>query len=170
MGGEGSMQAMNTIIRNNRKLLRKKGIFNRSKSISERKRELLSPVRGALEFKNVSQEELRVLKLKIKNKAAKVRIRNNVFLVVIVFVIFSITKLYSDFYSTLEKEQKIKTEVLRLQEYTKKYNVYMEDANDQFENKHWKNAVYFYKKALLMLPADSIAKVGLQKATKKLKE
>lgn len=42
MGGEGSMQAMNTIIRNNRKLLRKKGIFNRNKSVSERKKELLS--------------------------------------------------------------------------------------------------------------------------------
>lgn len=108
--------------------------------------------------------------MKIRKKTAKVHFRNNVFLIVIVLLVFSTTKLYSDFYSILQKEQKIKTEILRLQESTNKYNVYMEDATDQFENKHWKNAVYFYKKALLMLPTDSIAKLGLQKSTRNLEK
>jgi len=158
MGGEGSIQSL---LNNNQNLLRKKRLFDRTKSISERKKELLNLNNGKLQFKKISDKELNVIKVTIQNRAKKRDLRNTVYFLIILIFIGSLITVNLNKRLTLEKELKSKAENYflqkELQENLKKHNIYLEDAEDQFNKEHWKNAIYFYKKALTLNPNDSLS-------------
>ena len=77
MAGGGSMQSMNTVIKNNRNLLKKNRTFLKNK------KDLFKESGGEVEFKKLSKVELEVLKLKIRKKIRKESIKNNISLGVI---------------------------------------------------------------------------------------
>jgi hypothetical protein len=89
MGGEGSIQHMITTLRNNRNMLRKKGMFQRDRSFTRRKEEYHKASKGINTSKKLSKEEL----LLIRNKVIANRRRENIkaFLVFIIIVILIIS-------------------------------------------------------------------------------
>ncbi|MDY0780949.1 hypothetical protein [Tenacibaculum sp. IB213877] len=92
MGGEGSMQAMNTILKNNRELLRKKRTFDKEKSFS-------SITDSKLNFKQVDEKELEKIKRRIREKSMKDRRNSRLFLIlVLVLLCFTFYFLFKDFY------------------------------------------------------------------------
>ena len=58
-----------------------------------------------------------------------------------------------------------KEQLINIQE----HKTYIEDAEDQFNKEHWKNAIYFYKKALIIKPQDNLTKAKLKIAENKFK-
>lgn len=83
MGGEGSMQHMITTLRNNSKMLRRKGMFQRKRSFRSLKREYQIASKGINMSKKLSQEEL----LQIRNKVIENRRRENMKAFIILFII-----------------------------------------------------------------------------------
>jgi len=163
MGGEGSIQPL---LNNNRNLLRKKRLFNKNKSISDRKNELLKNHTGKLKFKKTSQKELLIIKKKIQTTAKRQNLKSGIYLSFALLLVVGIMILHLYRTSKLEKELEANIAPHILTEnpnkILKKYNAYIEDGEDQFEKQHWKNAIYFYKKALLMKPKDSLASTKLK--------
>lgn len=83
MGGEGSMQHMITTLRNNSKLLRRKGMFQRQRSFKSIKREYQIASKGINTSKKLSKEEL----LQIRNRVIENRRRENMKAFIILFII-----------------------------------------------------------------------------------
>ena len=171
MAGEGSIQPL---LNNNKNLLRKKNYFRKDKSASKRKKTLLKGSTGELKFKKISDKKLQILKNEIQNKTQKEALKNSIYtiialLIVSVFITFHVKKMWA-----FDKEHTLKTERFLLQKENAKklraYNIYMENAQEQFQNKHWKNAVHFYKKALIFKPQDSLANIQLIITTTQLQE
>lgn len=171
MGGTGSIKP---VLNNNRNLLRKTNFFNKGKSTSERKKELLKNSDGELHFKKITEEKLNALKRRIREKAKKKALRNNSYLIIAFFVSVSILIIYTHNTLKLEKglEAKIKTQLFNENQLlnTQKYNMYMEDGANQFNKQHWKNAIFFYKKALTVKPQDSLAKIKLRISKNRFKD
>ncbi len=71
-------------------------------------------------------------------------------------IIFSIRKGAQQ--EQLYIEQK---ELKKHHEKLEKYHMFLEEGALQVEKSHWKNATYFYKKALEIFPEDSLATVKL---------
>lgn len=91
MGGEGSMQAMKTILENNRSLLRKKRMFDEKSSTTKNSN-------TKLEFKEIAQEDLEKVKQNIRKKAQQEqRMYRLIFVVLAVIVITAFYFLMKDF-------------------------------------------------------------------------
>jgi len=170
MGGEGSIQPL---LNNNKNLLRKKSLFKRDKSASTQKAALLKNNTGELEFKKTSQEELQRIKIEIKRKAKKTDINNGIYAGIAIIFLISLMTIYINNAIKMDKQYKLQTEMLILQEENakdeRKYEIYIEEATEQFEKKHWKNAIHFYKKALVKKPNDSLATIQLIKSETQIK-
>lgn len=94
MGGEGSMQHMITTLRNNSKLLRRKGMFQRQRSFRSIKREYQIASEGINTSKKLSKEEL----LQIRNRVIENRRRENmkafiVFFIIVVSILFLVVSM-----------------------------------------------------------------------------
>jgi len=169
LGGGGNIQAL---LKNNRNLLRKKSFFRKDKSSSEKKKELLKNHSGELEFEKVSESKLTILKQKIRDDTRKSALKTSFYLVFLLLIIGSLLYINLQNTSKSEKEFELVSRKIayekELQERTAKYNGYIEDGKDQFEKQHWKNAIYFYKKALLVKPKDSLSSNQLKIATDNL--
>jgi len=157
-GGHGSIK---NVLANNKNLLRKKSFFKSKKGISDKKQELLKGEKGELEFVEVSEGRLLDIKAKIQDEANK---RNKKFLIVSLLIItilsafiwFSFAKAYKR-EKHIEKLMDERGNIKAHQERLELYNMYLEEGQIQIENSHWKNATYFYKKALESFPNDSLA-------------
>ncbi len=65
----GRLQSMGSILRNNRNLLRKRGVLKKDSSFLSTRKEYLKAANDIIDFKNISNEELQLLREKvIKNK------------------------------------------------------------------------------------------------------
>lgn len=162
MGGEGSIQPL---LNNNKNLLRKKSFFKRDKSASVQKATLLKNNSGELAFEKVSDEDLEKIKSEIQSKAKRIDIINGIYATIAIIIICSLLTLYIRHTIKIDRAYKLQTEKLMLQEKAAKnqriYDVYVEEATEQFEKRHWKNAIHFYKKALVKKPNDSLATIQL---------
>lgn len=81
MGGEGSMQAMKSILQNNRNLLRRKRMFDEKNNIKNSNTKL--------EFKEITLEDLEKVKETIREKAKKEQKIHKVILVLLTIVVIS---------------------------------------------------------------------------------
>lgn len=88
MAGEGSMQAMATILKNNKKLLDRNAIRNK----------LYKSTNTKLEFKNVSEEKLEEIKTQIREKVKKQR-KNTLLVTGVILLLCSVVfyLLFKDF-------------------------------------------------------------------------
>lgn len=80
MAGGGSIQSMNTIIKNNRNLLKKNRTFIKNK------KDLFRESGGELEFKKLSKAELDIIKASIRKKAKQDTLKMNLILSVIILI------------------------------------------------------------------------------------
>jgi len=126
MPGGGSVLAMIQSLRNNKNLLRKRGLFNRERSIYERKKEYYRAGKTKLDFKTVSKEELLIIRKRII-KQRKLELLKNWIIVVSVGLLFAFGT-----YKTLSYFQKVKsnTEVVEKIELKKNFDNYYYFIND----------------------------------------
>lgn len=87
MGREGRSHQMITRMRNNRKILRKKGLFKKERSFASIKKEYYKASSGKIDSKKLSKEEL----LLIRNRVIKRRMEGEIkFLSILIVILASI--------------------------------------------------------------------------------
>ncbi len=161
--GVGSLQGMRSVLRNNRQLLRKTGLFKKDTSFLSSRKEYLKAAKGSVDFKTISKSELRALREKvIKNRKAESLKAWLITLVVLVPIIvygFYISNKYSHRIKQKIQTEKLKNDkaqqILLEQNQNKKLNRYsfiINDGDQWIEKKNWNNAIYRYKEAVELFP------------------
>jgi len=156
MGGEGSMQAMNTILRNNRNLLRKKSMFKRDQSFFKARKEYLKAANGEIDFKKISKSELRKIREKVikERKFENLRVWMITLAILIPIIAFGV---YISNQFKIENELHFEQEQLIIAEhqFDKKkdnYDFFIEEGDKWIEKKNWRNAIYQYNNAVKVFP------------------
>jgi tetratricopeptide (TPR) repeat protein len=163
MSGAGNMQSMNTIIRNNRNLLRKISVFKKDSSFMSARKAYLKAFQGEVDIRKLSKQELR----KIREKVIKEREKESLRLWIISFLItisilFLSYNLYNSFIEYQNKKlnenfvsdkglEKILIE-RENQKKIKKYEFYINNGDNWIEKQNWKNAIFQYKNAVKEFP------------------
>lgn len=161
-GGYGSIKP---ILRNNKNLLRKKSIFKKEGSPSEKKKELKGLFKGKLSFLKKSNYELnrvkRRIRLKIKEEEKKLRIYFSLTLIALTLISIPLLIQFRD----AQKEINQRNIAIKKEAYNKKYlpkfNFVIQDGDQWLAKKKYKNAIYQYNKALEYFPKNSLAKEKL---------
>jgi len=150
MGGEGSIQSMITILRNNKSLLRKKSIFRRETGFARLREEYRYYTEGRIDSKPISEKELSKIRDKIKKQNRRHNFRlallaTSFFIVAIGFTI----KIYNNLndYQTVIDNKVSKNN-------TKKYLFYLADGDKFLEKGEFHNAIFQYLLAKEIYPAE----------------
>lgn len=156
MGGAGSIQSMNTILRNNRNLLRKKSIFKRDNSFMSARKKYLKAAKGEIDFKNISKEELRAIRKKVIKEQKTENLRAWIITLVLLVPIFAFG-IYISNQLEFEKQlpNNMNQELIIEQQFEEKvddYYFYIDEGDFWIEKQHWKNAIYQYKNAVGIFP------------------
>jgi hypothetical protein len=147
MGGFGSVQSMNTIMKNNRALLgKRKSMFTSKKEYIGHANE--KELEEFIDYKSASPELLEEIRTKLK-KEKKASLRLSIFL----FLFLVIVALWFTFYlfgndTKIEKSRQIvKNEVFQ-DSISKIIIFYIEDGDEWLNQGKFENALFQYKKAL----------------------
>jgi len=154
MGGEGSIQSMITMLRNNRQLLRKKSIFKRDRTFLNTKKEYYKAAQGYIDLKKASKEELLVIRKKIiKQRRLENVIAWSIVLAIMIpiigFGIYASTKINHE---NKEKIEDIKETYL--EDNINEFYYLIEEGDKWIEKKNWNNAIYRYTQAVELFPDD----------------
>ena len=163
MSGAGHMHSMNTILRNNRNLLRKMSVFKRDSSFMSTRKAYLKALQGEVDIKKLSKQELRRIREKvIKNQRKEsIKVLTLSILITIPFLILSYN-LYENFIQYQNKKlnenfvsDKELEKVLIIRENQKKedkYDFFINDGDKWIEKRNWNNAIIQYKNAVKEFP------------------
>lgn len=143
-----AIQAMNSSLSANKKLLRSKRLFKREKTFFQRKSEYLDAAGGTLAFKKASNEDL----VKIRKKIRKQRKKENMIFFAIVISVFSLLS-----YGVLKLVQNNTFGVDHRKEFLEKQRgeAYLDligRGDNYFKKAEWHNAIFIYKEAKLLFP------------------
>ncbi|MDY7395054.1 hypothetical protein UMM65_07360 [Aureibaculum sp. 2210JD6-5] len=152
MGGEGSMQSMITILRNNRNLLRKKSIFKRERTFISTRKEYYKAAKGKIDIKNASKQDLKILRERIIKQRKRENIRAwvvtfSILLPIIVFILYSSNETRKDKTKSIENQKE-----MYLNEHFNEYSYFLEEGDKWIEKRHWNNAIYRYQQAVKLFP------------------
>ena len=163
MPGGGSILAMIQSLRNNKNLLRKRGLFNRERSFFDRKKEYHRAGNAKLDFKKVSKEDLQIIRKRII-KQRKVKLIKNWSITIIFFSVlgFGVLKMIGAF--DVDQTKIKNTDRLDLVINYEDYNFFIAEGDRWMRLKHWDNAIYQFKKAVELLPIDYDANFKLATA------
>lgn len=142
MAGEGSTQAMISSLKNNRLLLSDRNFLNgRSGSFDKVRKTKLS-------FVTVTSEELEAQKKEIIKSARRQRIQNKIIaslvIVLVLLGLFYLRTLYKDHVEDIQHEVAVRRK--------KEFNKYIKEGDIFYTKEQWKNANFFYKRALTIFP------------------
>lgn len=147
MAGGGSIQSMITSIKNNRNLLKKNRTFIKNK------KDLFKMSGGELEFKKLSKIKLEILKAKIRKKARKESLKNNLSLAFLVLIMLTALIYFGD--EEYRKGEIYKKAVIEKQKRYRFKN--MIKSTDRYLGKIELNkSLKHYKSAKKLYPNDSI--------------
>lgn len=150
MAGEGSIQGMIVILRNNKKLLRKRNPFRRKPGYKKLRSDYLKYSKGEIESKSITKAELR----KIRNKVIREQKKENTISTCLALVIALITILAGlHLYENFLEREKIHNEIL-LKRKTEKYLFYLNDGDKWFSEGRWHNAIFQYLLAKEIFPTE----------------
>lgn len=152
MGGFGSAQSMNTIMKNNRALIgKRKSMFSSKKDYigtSQEKEE-----EEFVDYKTASPElieEIRNKLIKEKKKSFKVS------LFFLLFIIVFSTGLTVHFFTNVKKadenQKTAKIESFKLSKTHKNYMLVIKDGDEWMETGNFENAIFRYKSAAKLIP------------------
>ncbi|AUC13709.1 hypothetical protein BTO06_00465 [Tenacibaculum sp. SZ-18] len=148
MGGYGSIQP---VLDNNDKLLRKKNLFR------DREKDLKSE-EGKLEFVKCSDEELSTIKTELKKEANK-NILINILMIVFVNLIVGCFAVY---FIQENKAYKKRIEVKNLKIQQEQIKIFLNKGDVFYNSQHYKNALFFYNKAIELSPNKTLLKSKIQ--------
>lgn len=163
MSGAGHMHSMNTILRNNKNLLRKRNIFRRDASFMGARKAYLKAMQGEVDIKKLSKQELRRIREKVIKGQKKEAIR---FWVISIFIsipfLFLGYHLYDNFIQyqneRLNQNYVIDKDLEKIllerdfQKKLKNYAFFIREGDKWIEKQNWNNAVFQYKNAVREFP------------------
>ena len=150
MGGEGSIQSMITILRNNKQLLRKRNTFRRGFGFGRLRDEYRSYAEGRIEQKPISEKDLALIRKKIIGQKRQEILGSRVILLFVVGIAIGLT---IKFYNNLQEHQ-VEVNERAMVGKTKKYLFYIEDGDKWLENGRFHNAIFQYKLAREIYPGE----------------
>ena len=161
--GLGNVQGMRVILRNNRQILRKTGLFKKDQSFLSSRKEYLKAAKGEVDFKTISKSELRALREKvIKNRKAETLrvwiITLAIMIPVIFFGAFISNKYTHQKNLKIQEQQKRNNKVeqilvqQKLTEDLNEFNYLIEEGDKWIEKRNWNSAIYRYKQAVELFP------------------
>ncbi|NER14739.1 hypothetical protein GWK08_14880 [Leptobacterium flavescens] len=159
----GSAQGMVTSIRDNKKLLRRKSMFKKERSFLNTNKDSIKVDRGQVNEKKASSKLLKRIREKVLRER-KIE-KYNTLLILLLFSPLFIFLIYTSFGSNdkdlayAEYQEKIKFD----KNYDK-YLFFISDGDKWYEERHWNNAVFQYKKALQLFPNEFNASYRLLQA------
>ncbi len=164
LGGFGSIQSMITSLRNNRNLLRnRKKLFQKDFSFAEAKA-LYQEKKRILQFKESTPAQLATIREEIRKER-----RRNTFVYFIaaffaaVVVGFIGYKVFSPAIVSI-KQNHLAERKQEAMEKERKFLFYVTDGDTWFEKGRWHNAIYQYRLAVNLYPADFNARYRLAQA------
>jgi tetratricopeptide (TPR) repeat protein len=147
MGGFGSAQSMNTIMKNNRALIgKRKSMFSSKKDyiVSPREKE----AEEFVDYKTASPELLEEIRQKFrKEKKATFRLSILLFIFILIPAIGLTYYLFGNDKSIENKQLIEKSEAFQ-DSISRKFNFYIEDGDEWLNRGKFENALFQYKKAL----------------------
>lgn len=150
MGGGGSIQGMITSLKNNRKLLRKKRLFRPEKTFLRIKKEYIKSAEGELNLKNATGRQLRDIRVKVLKRRKK-----NEFVRIVIFISFiSVFSLIAYDYIKSSKALNELNEKRELKLKSDQYYSLIAEGDEWLKTRKWHNAIFQYKKALVIFPND----------------
>ena len=163
MGGAGHMASMNTILSNNKKLLRKVSIFKKDRSFMSSRKAYLKALDGKVDIRKLSKQELRVIREKVIREREKESTRNFIISVLIIIpILFLSYNLYDNFIDYQKRklnenfipDKELEQVLIEREKQDKidKYYFLIDSGDDWIEKKNWKNAIFQYKNAVREFP------------------
>ena len=153
MAGEGSIQGMITILRNNEKLLRKRNPFRPGVGFERLRQAYRTYAQGEVEITPISKSRLQAIGREAKRADHKDDMRNVVVIVSAVIVAVVLTLLIwnrlDDYEAAVDAKAIAKT--------TKKYLFYINDGDAWLAQRKLHNAVYQYRLARELYPSEFAA-------------
>lgn len=148
MGGEGSMQSMATILRNNKRLLRKRNPFRRARGFERLRNEYRNYSSGTIKSKPLTKKELFEIRKKIKEQNRKENISSSILAVLALIVI--LTSTYLVFESIKANKKRQESHILKAK--TEKYLFYIQDGDEWLHKGKFSNALFQYLLAKEVFP------------------
>ena len=164
MGGGGSIAGMIISLRNNSKLLRKHSMFKKESSFLSFGEEHLKTTKGKINTKKATSNELKKIReVILKNKRTNIRNFIIVFIVVIPIIFLFVKFTTESVESGKFNPYAMQTDNWEAKEIKKRksYLFYITDGDKYIKEKHWKNAIFQYNKALNLFPSQNEAKYRL---------
>ncbi|MBJ2175609.1 hypothetical protein JBL43_15260 [Aureibaculum sp. A20] len=152
MGGEGSMQSMITILRNNKNLLRKKSFFKRDRTFLSTRKEYYKASKGKINLKKASKQELKIIRERVikQRKFENIKIwfvTISLLLPILFFILYSTNVFENQKLDNIEDQKDI-----YLKEHINTYSYYLDEGDKWIEKRHWNNAIYRYQQAVKLFP------------------
>ena len=163
MGGAGHMASMNTILSNNKKLLRKVSIFKKDRSFMSSRKAYLKALDGKVDIRKLSKQELRSIREKVIREREKEETKNLIISVLIIIPIIILSyNLYNNFIQYQDKrlndnfvpDKELEQIIIQQEKQEKidKYYFFIDSGDDWIEKRNWKNAIFQYKNAVQEFP------------------
>lgn len=161
LGGFGSIQGMINSLRENRKLLRRKSLFDKAKSMFDGDEEYPHGPKGRLFEKKASAAELNAIKAQMSEQKRLERLMTYGIIAAIFLVVFATgywvvhNVQEGDAYTekALAKENEATTK-----KHLEQYQFYIAEGDKWLRQNHWNNAIFQYKEALEVSPNNLGAK------------
>ncbi len=142
-------QAMNTVMKNNRALLRKRHSFIEHRTNYLKTKLKYAEICGEnFNHKTATPEELATIRKKFISKQKKRSIIN---LVLFTFIILICVLLTYEFYLYNEKNKPVVTEIIP-SETKKAFRLLIKDGDEWMETGNFENAIFRYKSASKLIP------------------
>ncbi|WP_435624723.1 hypothetical protein [Flagellimonas sp.] len=148
MGGEGSIQSMIVILRNNKKLLHKRNPFRRGSGFERLRDDYRKFSQGEIETKTVTKSQLREIRRKVIEENRKENIR--IWVIGIVVSIFAVGFTMMGYKGIQNYEAEL--DEIKIKKSTDKYLFYIQDGDKWLEKGHHHNAVFQYLLAKRIYP------------------
>lgn len=150
MGGEGSIGSMITILRNNKKLLRKRNPFGRKPSYEKLRSEYVKYAKGKVESKPISKWELKKIREKVIREQRKENtIATALAILFSCIILLAGIHLYKDF----QENERLHNKMV-LKRKSEKYLFYINDGDKWLSKGHWHNAIFQYLRAKEVFPTE----------------
>lgn len=147
--------SMDSVLRNNRNLSRKGREYTKKKNFKGRE--------GEITLKEMSKEDLQLLQIKIakakKKENIKLLIISTIILIPVIWFVYAmfngfVQNMNNGLYTIeLLEKNKSEKEIKEIKSVTlPRYKLQIIEGDRWIENKNWKNAIYFYEKAVDLYP------------------
>ena len=153
--GMGHLQGMRVVLKRNRDILRKTGLFKKDQSFLSSRKAYLKAAKGELNFKTISKSDLLALREKVIKKRKAESIRAWLIALGLMIPILALGIFIANAFTAPENfqyiEQKESVE-LKLTIDLNKFSYYLEDGDMWITKRNWNNAIYRYEQAVALFP------------------